>query len=226
MRDIAVAEDRGVQLRVPRRLGPVFPRFSGRDISEECLARLMEVTDLAPSNWNLQPWRWIVVRGAAAKQYLETAACTRAPLTSAPLILICLADTQAWKSAPQYLQEMIASRKISFEEGCEILRQVREYYSSSPEAAQRTAQANAFLAAHQLLLRAAEFDLTAYWVTEFDESKVRTYFHIPDHFLVATLLPIGYSASESAPEAARISLRASIYREKFGEVFGSTSSRG
>jgi nitroreductase len=225
MRDIAVAEDHRFQLRTPMGVGPVFPRFSARDIAEECLSRVMEVAGLAHSNWNLQPCRWIVVRDSAAKQYLEAATCTRVPLSSTPLILICLTDTLAWKSAPQHLQEMIASRKISVEEGREALRRVREYYSSSPDAAKRAALANAFVAAHQLLLGAAEFDLTAYWVTEFDESKVRNYFHIPDHFLVATLLPIGYCDSQDASELPTNSLRASVYREKFGELFGLTPSR-
>ncbi len=225
MRDFAVAEDRQFHLRVPMGVGAAFPRFSAREITEDRLGRLMEVAGLAPSNWNLQPWRWIVVREGAAKLYLEAATCTKVPLSSAPVILICLADTLAWKSAPLRLQEMIASRKISVEEGREALRRVREYYSSSPDAGKRAALANAFVAAHQLLLGAAEFDLSAYWVTEFDENKVRTYFHIPDHFLVATLLAIGYRDTEGAPEVSRNSPRASIYSEKFGEVPGSASSR-
>jgi nitroreductase len=225
MRDIALAEDHRLQLGRPMGVGPVFPRFSAREITEECMGRVMEAARQAPSNWNLQPSRWIVVRETAAKQYLEAATCTKMPLGSSPVILICLTDTLAWKSAPQYLQEMIASRKISTEEGREALRRVREHYSSSPETARRAALAHALVAAHQLLLGAAEFDLTAYWVTEFDESKVRNYFHIPDHFLVATLLPIGYRESPETPAVPRNSLRASVYSEKFGEVLGSTSSR-
>jgi hypothetical protein len=51
---------------------------------------------------------------------------------------------------------MIASRKITEEEGREALRRVREYYSSSPDIAKRTALANAFVAVHQILLGAAK----------------------------------------------------------------------
>ncbi len=207
-------------------VGPVFPRFNGREITEECLGRVMELARLAPSDWNLQAWRWIVVREAAAKHHLEAATSTKMPLSSAPVILISLADTLAWKSTPQHLQEMIASRKISIEEGREALRRVREYYSSSPETAKRAALANAFVAAHQLLLGAAEFGLTAYWVTEFDESKVKTYFHIPDQFLVATLLPIGYREPFEAPVLHGNPFRTSVYKEKFGEVLGPTPSSG
>ena len=219
--------DSAGNLRAPKKaqldVGPLFPCFSEQEISDDCLGRVIELARLAPSEWNLQTWRWIVVRGDAAKKYLEAAAYIKVPLSSAPVILVCLADTLAWKSAPQYLQEMIASRKITEEEGREALRRLREYYSSSPDIAKRTALANAFVAVHQILLGAAECSLSAYWVTEFDEAKIKTHFHIPDHFLVAALLPIGYREETESPATAKLPLRACIYKEKFGESLSPTT---
>jgi nitroreductase len=222
MRDNASADNARSHAKAPLGVGPMFPRFSAREITDDCLGHLIEVGRLAPSEWNLQTWRWIVVRGEAAKKYLEAATYIKVPLSSAPVILICLADTLAWKSAPQYMQEMIANQKITEEEGHEALRRVREYYSSSPQIAKRTALANACVAVHQVLLGAAESNLSAYWVTEYDEAKIKTHFHIPDHFLVAALLPIGYC--EEAPPAggSKIPTRAFIYKEKFGETLGRT----
>jgi nitroreductase len=209
--------------KAPLGVGPLFPRFSEQDIADDCLQHVIEVARLAPSEWNLQTWRWIVVRGNAAKKYLEAATYIKAPLSSAPVILICLADTMAWKCAPQYLQEMIACRKITEEDGREALRRLREYYSSSPDVAKRTAMANALVAVHQILLGAAECNLSAYWVTEFDEARIKTHFHIPDHFLVAALLPIGYREEAQPPTVSKLALSTFIYKEKFGEILGSTS---
>ncbi len=222
MRDNASADNHHPHKKVLLGVGPMFPRFSEQDVPDDCLGRVTEVARLAPSEWNLQTWRWIAVRGDAAKKYLEAATYIKVPLSSAPVILICLADTLAWKSAPEYLQEMIASRKITEEESREALRRVREYYSSSPEIAKRTALANAFVAVHQILLNAAEISLSAYWVTEFDETKIRTHFHIPDHFLVAALLPIGYREETQAPPVPKLPLHSLIYKEKFGETLGPT----
>lgn len=223
MHEYAGADNVRAQKKAQLDVGPIFPRFSEQDIGNDCLGRLIEVARLAPSEWNLQTWRWIVVRSEAAKKHLEAATYIKAPLSSAPVILICLADTLAWKSAPQHLQEMIASRKITEEEGREALRRLREYYSSSPDIAKRTALANAFVAVHQILLGAAESSLSAYWVTEFDETKIKTHFHVPDHFLVAALLPIGYHEQTQAPAAGKFPSPTLIYKEKFGETLGPTS---
>ncbi len=204
--------------KVHLRVGPVFTRFSGQSIPDACLENLIEKARLAPSEWNVQPWRWIVVRGESGRKCLETSTCIKVPLSSAPVVLICLADTLAWKSAPQHMQEMVASGKMTDAEAHEALHQLREYYSASPEVAKRTALASTFLALHQMLLAAEECGLSAYWVSEFDELKIKTYFHIPDQFLVAALLPIGYLEKPLAAPVPRLPLRTFVDQEKFGET--------
>ena len=87
--------------------------------------RGINVACQAGTEGNLQPTRWIVVRSEAAKRHLEAAISIEVPLTSAPVILICLADALAWKLAPQRLQEMVATGKITEEKGREVLRQVQ-----------------------------------------------------------------------------------------------------
>src|SRR5579862_3547720 len=181
---------RGV--RTPLSVGPVFPHFLSRDVDDGSLTRVIDEARITPADLNQQAWRWIVVRNNEAKKYLEASTSITIPLSSAPVILICLADTLAWKSAPQHLKEMINNKKITAEEGYEALRRLREYYSSSPEIARRTALANAFVAVHQVLLGAAASKLSSYLVTEFDEAKIKMHFHIPDSFLVAALVPLGY----------------------------------
>lgn len=218
MRENASADSLGAQMKAQLDVGPVFQRFSEQGIDDSCLGHVIEVARQAPSEWNLQTLRWIVVRTDTAKKYLESAAYIKVPLSSAPVILICLADTLAWKSAPQYVKEMIASRKITEEEGLEALRRLREYYSSSPDIAKRAALANAFMGVHQIFLGAGECSLSAYWVTEFDEAKIKTHFHVPDHFLVAALLPIGHRSEASSASVSELSLQRPIYSEKFGET--------
>ncbi len=204
-------------------VGPLFPHFSKQDVADNCLGQLIEAAHVAPSGWNLQTWRWIVVRGDSSKKYLEAATYSELPLSSAPVVLICLADTLAWKSASQGVQEMIANRKITEEEGHETLRRLREHYASSPEVAKRTALAHAFVVVHQTLLGLAEYNLSAYWVTEFDEAKIKTYLHIPDHFLVAALLPVGYCEERPTPAVTNLPVRTVIYKEKFGETLSLAS---
>jgi nitroreductase len=215
------ANNRGHVAKVLSYAGPKFAVFEDREIPDACLEHVIELAHLAPSEWNFQPCRWIVVRSKTGTQQLEASTYINVPFTSAPAVLICLADTLAWKTAPQYLQEMVASKKMTEEGAREALHKIREYYSSSPEVGQRAALTNAFVALHQMLRAAADCDLCAYWVTEINEALVRTYFHIPDQFLVAALLALGYPSPDgrTPPPAPKLPLNSLVYKEKFGETF-------
>lgn len=199
-----------------------FGRFNAQPIPADCLNRILEIARLSPTEWYFQPWRWIVVRSEAGKRQIETSTQVEAPLVSAPVVLICLADTGAWKTAPQQLQEMVIKKKISGEKAQEILRKIREHYTTSPELAQRAALAHAFVSLHQILMAAAECNLSAYWVSVFDEQKIKTHFHIPDQFLVAALLAIGYGETP-LPLATNLPLQSLVYEEKFGEAYSNGS---
>ena len=194
-----------------------FARFSAAPITDECLRHILELAQRAPTEWYFRPWRWILVRGQAGKEVVESATHVEAPLSTAPLVLICLVDTGAWKTAPIQIQELVAQKKLSPQTGQEILRKIRDQYASSPELAQRAALAHAFVALHQILLAAADCDLSAYWVSAFDEQKIKSYFHIPDQFLVAALLGIGY-AEKPLPPTPPLPVGALFYHEKFGQA--------
>lgn len=219
MGEEASAENVRVSPEALAGLGPMYPRFSNQPVSNDNLEWLVDVTRMGSAEWNFQSRRWIVVRSETAKRRLEAASLLKIPLRSAPVILICLSDTLAWKSAPQRLQEMVASRKITEEEGREVLRQVQEYYSSSPEVAQRTAVANGLVGVQQALLGAAACGLSAYWITAFDEVKIKAHFHIPDQFTVAALVPIGYREDAPTPgPPLKPNAQQFVYHEKFGKV--------
>jgi nitroreductase len=203
------------------RVGPNFAHFAPRDISDSCLGHVLEIARLSPSEWNFQTWRWIVVRSEGGKQQLEAATLIKVPVGSAPVVLICMTDTLAWKTAPERLRDMVANHKMTEEEANELLRRIGESYSLSPEIARRAALASSFVALHQVLLAASDCGLSANWVTEFNEQKIKMDFHIPDSFLVAALLPLGYrEETQTSPvPVSKAPLLSLVYKEKFGEKF-------
>lgn len=202
----------------PMQVSSNFTPFSCEPVSEECLEKIFEIARMSPSGWDFHPWRWIVVKSETGKRELESSTYIKVPLSSAPVVLICLADTLAWKTAPQHLQEMVRGQRLSEEEAREVLGRIRQHYSASPELAKRAALANAFAALHEILVAAVHCNLSGDWVTEFNEQRVKTFFNIPDQFLVAALVALGHR-EQPAPAVPTPSLQSFIYRDKFGQAF-------
>jgi nitroreductase len=196
------------------------PGLNARGVPDVSVERLFQVAQLSPTEWYFEPWRWIVVQSAAGKKLIASAAYLDGSLESAPVVLICLADTAAWKKAPQRLLDLVAEKKMSEDDLHDILRRIREYYAASPQRAQRAALAHAYVALHKIVQAATECHLSAYWVNAFDEQKIKTHFHVPDQFLVAALLAIGYGEAPAHP-ASNHPFESLVYLEKFGESYNS-----
>ncbi len=67
--------------------------FKRDDIPQDVLTRVLEAARLAPSANNAQEWRFVVVRDASVRQRLSLAACGQGSVASAPVVLVCCAET-------------------------------------------------------------------------------------------------------------------------------------
>ncbi len=67
--------------------------FKPDEVPEEVLTRVLAAARLAPSANNAQEWRFVVVRDASLRQRLSQAACGQGFVATAPVVLVCCADT-------------------------------------------------------------------------------------------------------------------------------------
>ncbi len=67
--------------------------WEDRPIEEEKLAAVLEAARLAPSASNRQEWRFVVVREAATRKKLASAANNQAFVGEAPVVLACCAES-------------------------------------------------------------------------------------------------------------------------------------
>ena len=66
-------------------------KYSDTPVSEEDLQYILEVTRMAPSAVNKQPWKFVIVRSDAARKQLQEC-YNREWFKSAPLYIICMRE--------------------------------------------------------------------------------------------------------------------------------------
>lgn len=64
----------------------------GQEIPEDKIIELLKLANLAPSSFNLQPWRLIVVRDKERKRALRACAMNQPKVEEASIVLIIIAD--------------------------------------------------------------------------------------------------------------------------------------
>src|SRR5690349_7294346 len=85
------------------------PSFSAEPVPETDLRKILEAGLAAPSGYNTQPWRFVVVRDQAKRQELKRAAMNQSRVGEAPVVFVAVGDSSSLKDKD--LDEMLQLAK-------------------------------------------------------------------------------------------------------------------
>jgi nitroreductase len=189
------------------------------------LERIIRAGLEAPSGYNLQPWRFIVVRDGAQKKRLKEAAFGQPKVAEASAVIVALGDPEGWKSGD--LEEML---RLAAEHGYggpqehEGARQsVTSFLGGEPGSAGGVAPTLDLWANRHVMIAFT----TMMWMAEalgydtapmegFDEDKVKEVLHIPKRVRVVALLAIGRRRGPDKPYGGRFDPSHTVFAEEWG----------
>lgn len=168
-------------------------KFTADPVSDELVEELLEAARLAPSGSNLQPWRFVVVRSAEAKEKLDAVTPYKFALR-APVIFVCCADLTAMETRIKRVQELLETGAFTEVEMDDP--NSGKYGGSLGEVISPKGYLamNVAIAVEHMVLRAVELGLGSCWIGRVDIGKTHEVLELPYHIQVVSLLPVGYPA--------------------------------
>ncbi|MEW6052426.1 MAG: nitroreductase family protein [Nitrospirota bacterium] len=170
---------------------------SGKEISDRTLRELLEIGNLSPSSFNLQPWRVIVVRDPEKKKTLRRCAFNQPKVEEASAVLIMIAD-------PKGLEENLDRVLDSWIELGFLTPEKRETYATIARNLQGTEESlkrkifaakNTALFAMNLMLAAKGLGLDTHPMDGFEEDCIKKEFGVPADKIIPMLIAVGYLKS-------------------------------
>ena len=151
--------------------------YQDKPVTREQLLKIVEAGRMSPSGCNAQPWKFIVVDDAAAKEKLCDALVVKGGMTGCP-----------WRgSVPAFI--------IVVEQPAKIMPAALEYYGDS----QRFAQGDIGMAEMNMCYAAMDQGLSTCVLGMCDQAKMEAAFGIPEGRTVRVVLAVGYAAESGEP---------------------------
>jgi nitroreductase len=170
--------------------------FAASSITVEDIATILDTVRLAPSAFNVQPWRFVVVESPEVKDKLAEAAYNQPQVSSAPAVIVLYTDML---DALEHVEEVVHPN-YDDAAATKTAATVRGIFATKSEAEREAwgaEQGN--IALGYLLLIAEAHGYQTSPMAGFDAEKVKQLLGLPAHVRVPALVAIGRGVEEGYP---------------------------
>lgn len=194
------------------------------EVPDEILEAILKFGAQAPSGYNFQPWRFIVVRDEENRKRLQKVAFMQPKVAEAPVVIICLGMKEEWKKTAEEVFKEGAARGAGKPDGWKAAMDGAVGFVSSHDLALWVNRHTMIAVTHMMLVAEAYgFDTAP--MEGFDAAGIKREFNIPDEAEVVDLLAIGRAAEPDKPYTGRFELERIVFNESYGAKWQVTSDK-
>jgi nitroreductase len=190
--------------------------FADEPVADELLDAMLKIAAEAPSFYNLQPWRFVIVRDPALRGRLRSAV-TEQELLTAPVLVVALGAREDGESLTERIQTEVTLRSgEELGEVAETAEAALDFVTTVPSdvwAARQTMTAFTVL-----MLAAGSYGFDTAIIDDFDTHRVRQELGVPQDVEVVAILAIGRAAREEQ-RGGHLPLERLFYAERYGEAW-------
>src|SRR5271156_5108952 len=106
------------------------PSFDGSPMPPEDLKQILQAGLQAPSGYNMQPWRFIVLQSPDQKRRLRAASYNQAKVEEASLVIVACGDMDGWRKDLAHMIEMVLAGGMPESYAAQARSSVPSYMSS------------------------------------------------------------------------------------------------
>ena len=197
--------------------------FRQDPIPDTILGEILRLGVRSPSGYNLQPWRFVVVREQENKEKLKACAFNQRQVGEAPVVLICCGDRRVGQS--DYIESVI---QMGMETGgvneqfADVMRQqipaLFEYHPCF-ENVEAWTNRHTMLAVAHIMIVAKSYGVDSCPMEGFVSAQVKEAFQIPEEVDVCCLLPMGYADEPYKQYGGRFGIDQVCFGESYAQPF-------
>ncbi|MEM6749310.1 MAG: nitroreductase family protein [Planctomycetota bacterium] len=179
-------------------------------ISTDDEQKLLEATIQAPTSFNIQHWRFVLLKEPELRKQVRAVGFDQAQITDASLLVLMTADVKAWTksperywvNAPKEVSDLLVGWMGPFHEGNDALQR---------DEAQRSIG----MAMQTLMLAAKSIGLESCPMIGFEHDKVADLVKLPADHVIGPLVAIGKGTKDPWPKPGQLTLDEVVVTDGF-----------
>jgi nitroreductase len=193
------------------------PHFTSEAVPPAAIEAALQLAAEAPSGYNLQPWRFVVVQQADNRARLRKAAFDQEKITEAAAVIVACAEHDAWR---EHLDEIFHTKAgrtgRAGEDQSKVKQQALDFIATLPREVWLNRHVMIGFTYLMLAFEALGWDTAP--MEGFNAPAVREVVGLPPDAAVVALLAVGRAAGAEPPHPGRLGVGDIAYGERFGQT--------
>jgi len=192
------------------------PSFDGAPIADGDLKKILEAGLKMPSGYNLQPWRFVVVRTPEGRRRLRAASYNQAKVEEASVVIVACADKDGWRSDMEEMLRMGRERGMTENYAEAAMVNIPAFIESHSNL---TAWLNrhTMIAVTGMMLMAEALGYDTAPMEGYEADKVCQVLNLPISYEVVALLAIGRLKGPDKYDGGRFSMQRLVFDGEYGK---------
>ena len=179
-------------------------------MTDEQIDELMSLAMLSPTAFNIQNWRFVIVRDPELRQQIKAVSWNQAQVTDASLLIVLCADTKSWQKEPSRYWRDAPPHVREF-----ILPAIKQYYDGREQVQRDEAMRSCGIAAQTLMLTAKDMGYNSCPMDGFDFDAVGRLINLPADHVIAMFVAIGKKTEEAWPRPGQLPVNDVVLTDRF-----------
>ena len=180
-------------------------------LSEDEIEQLMSLAVLSPTSFNMQNWRFVLVRDPEIRKKIRSASWDQAQVTDSSLLLVLCADLKSWKKDPGQYWKDAPKEARDF-----LVPAMGMFYEGKEQLQRDEAMRSCGIAAQTIMLAAKSMGYDSNPMIGFDPEKVGELISLPEDHVITMMIVIGKQVKPAMPRGGQLPLDKVVFTDKFG----------
>lgn len=194
------------------------PSFDASPMPPDDLETILHAGILAPSGYNMQPWRFVVVQSPEGRRKLRAASYNQAKVEEASTVIVACGDMDGWRGDLPLMLQMGREGGMPESYAAQASTSVSQYMSSfTPDQMKLWLTKQVTIAYTHMMLMSEVLGYDTAPMEGFEQEKVHEALRLPLSYWVVAMLCIGHRKGTDKFFGGRFAPAHTVFGEEYGK---------